>query len=77
MTIDAGIFDDMYRLHLLGSSAEPTFKAVHQEMLHQILRTPARMSLSSEISTAVREIRKTCETAGFPLERRGLGHSFA
>ncbi len=75
--VDASIFDDMYRLHMLGSSSDPTFKAVHQDMFHQILKTPPRTSLSSEISAAVREIRQACETAGFPLKRLGLGDSFA
>lgn len=75
--VDSSIFDDMYRLHMLGSSTDPTFKAAHQEMFHQILRTPPITSLSGEISAAVREIRQACETAGFPLKKLGLGDSFA
>ncbi|CAO3440520.1 hypothetical protein [Azospirillum endophyticum] len=75
--VDAGIFDDMYRLHMLGSSNDPTFLAAHQELFHQIMRTPPRTSLSSELSAAVREIRETCKAAGFPLRKLGLNDSFA
>lgn len=75
--VDANIFDDMYKIHMLGSSADEVHTTIHQEMFRQILKTPARKSFSSEVSAAVRQIRQTCEAAGFPLKKLGLSDSFA
>ncbi|WP_455172012.1 hypothetical protein [Azospirillum largimobile] len=75
--VDANIFDDMYRIHMLGKSNDSLFIAAHQDLFRQILSTPPTMSLSSEISAVVRGIRQACETAGFPLKKLGLTDSFA
>ncbi|CAO3421120.1 hypothetical protein [Azospirillum doebereinerae] len=76
-TVDAGIFDDMFRLHLFGSSQDAFSRSLHQHLFRQIVSTPPTMSLSNELATAVSEIQQTCKDAGFSMKNLGLADSFA
>ncbi|MGF7176268.1 hypothetical protein [Azospirillum doebereinerae] len=76
-TVDSNIFDDMFRLHLFGSSQDHMMRSAHQGLFRQIIATPPVTSLSPQVSAEIHKIQQICKDAGFSLKNLGLTDSFA